>query len=249
MTTNPIRTGLPTLDTLLGGGLRPGLTLVAGRSQSGMTTLLDTIACAAAFGDQVPTVLADLETATHHRMLRLSSALSGVPLVDMQRGTLTAEQAATIRTSDQAGAPFWFADDTRSVNELRWSLGNDGIAARLLLVDGLRFLSDGDPAGVTGELAALAADQGIAVVATHPAPWDGGHTGGAVAALGSRMVNNADSVVLLHRPGLGGGTPHPDEVGVTVPVSWHGESGWFPLVGDFPHARFREPAPTPAATS
>lgn len=231
-----ISTGLPTLDALLGGGLRPGgLTLVAGRSQSGMTTMLDTIACQAAFRDLVPTTLADLETPTHHRMLRISSALSGVPLAAMQRGSLTTEQAATVRVTDRAGAPFWFADDVTSVNDLRRSLDTDGLTARLLLVDGMRFLTRGHPGDVAVALAALAAAHNLAVVATHPANWDGGHTATVLRDLTHPMVDVADAVVLLHRA-----TVHAD---LTVAVARYRTFGWFPAVADFEHARMAEPVP------
>lgn len=245
MTNDLIRTGLPTLDTLLGGGLHPGrLTVVAGQSQSGMTTLLDTIACAAAFRDGVPTVLADLETATHHRMLRLSSALSGVPLVAMQRGTLTAEQAATIRTADQAGAPFWFADDTATIAGLRRALDADGLAARLLLVDGTRLLGDGGLPRIMMGLDELAATSGVAVVATHPIrwyprlPWDN---------LPESALWAAHNLVTLRRPGLHSGTPT-GEVEVTVAKLRDGDSGSFTAVADFEHARIAEPAPDRVAS-
>ncbi|MFY1595445.1 DnaB-like helicase C-terminal domain-containing protein [Micromonospora sp. WMMD737] len=235
-----ISTGLPSLNTLLGGGLQPGtLTIVAGRSQSGMTTMLDTICCAAAFRDQVPTVLADLETSAADRMLRLASALSDAPLAAMQRFQLDPDDAARVRDTERqvTGAPFWFADDTNTVGGLRRALTQHEPPARLLLVDGTRFLTD--PTGPASALRYLADARHIAVVATQPVDWDGGHIGHAMRNLPAGMVGVADNIVLLHRPICSGAGS--DGVGVTV-TGRHGNA-WFPLTADFEHARLTEAAP------
>ncbi|MEU3452132.1 DnaB-like helicase C-terminal domain-containing protein [Micromonospora sp. NPDC006766] len=227
-TTDLIPTGLPAVDALLGGGLPIGrLTLVSGRSQSGMTTMLDTIACQA-IRQQTPTVLADLESPTRVRMTRLSAALSGVPFTDIRDDSLTAEQRAAIRTGDRPGAPFWFADDVRTIDDLSWQLGVDGIAARLALVDGTRLLLDGGMPRIMLGLDKLAASANVAVVATLPVHWlpdfpDGDLPVSAMWAAGA--------VLWLHRR-------HSDEATVTVTGTGPLASGSATIAADFTRARF-----------
>lgn len=243
-----ISTGLPTLDRLIGGGLRPGtLTVVAGRSQAGMTTMLDTICCAAAFRAGVPTVLADLETSTTDRLRRLSSALSGVPLHAVQRWQLTAEEAATVRRSDAlaAGAPFWFSEES-TVAGLGRVVRRTDPPARLLLVDGMRLLPSGGPGEVAVALLGLAALAGIAVVASTPLPSVTERPVPGLGDLPAGMGMSAHNSLLLYRPDLDGDDSRPGEVEVIVAATRHGITGRFVVAADFNRARLAEPVPTPA---
>lgn len=234
-----IPTGLPTVDALLDGGLRPGkLTLVCGLSQSGMTTMLDTIA-AQAIRQQTPTVLADLETPSRVRLTRLSAALSGVPFTAIRDGNLTDAERAAVLAGDSAGAPFWLAHDIAILDDLRWQLRLDGITARLALVDGLRLLGDGNTTRTAWDLADLAQERNVAVVATLPAARHPDLPAGdvPVAALAA-----AHTVLMLHR--------RSGRVG-EVEVTAAGRGGWATtyVAADFERARFLDTAPQPVVTS
>ncbi|MCX5066616.1 DnaB helicase C-terminal domain-containing protein [Micromonospora lupini] len=243
--TDPITTGLPSLDRLLDGGLRPGtLTVIAGQSQSGMTTMLDTIVCAAAFHANEPTVLVDLETEPAARGARLWSALSGVPLSRVLHGGLTdAEVTDLARVADLTGAAtFWLSED-RTIPDLDAAvLGvhSSTSGARLLAIDAMRMLSCESPGAAAAALADLAVRRDVAVAATTPLLWNAVGPLPAVDHLPSGVVEAADVVILLRRPDLDGTTDRVGEVEVTVAKHRAGPTGSVVVAARFDRAQLCE---------
>lgn len=237
-----ITTGLKSLDDLIGGGLQPGsLTLYAGTSQSGMTTLLDTTVVGAALKDRVPTMLADLESG--ERESRIMSAHSGVKLLALQRDKLTdleveklsrslAEtEGAPLRHTSSRGIPYLLADalDTE---------------AKLIAIDGARYVktSPGDESDLTAILIGLknlAVNQGAAVVVTAPIDRDDERLGDgpSLRSVAPEFSLNCDTIVLIKRWGsLGKEEIEPAEL--IVPKNRFGRCGQVNVIGDYLHARF-----------
>jgi replicative DNA helicase len=244
-----ITTGLKSLDDLIGGGLQPGsLTLYAGTSQSGMTTLLDTTVTAAALTDGVPTLLADLESGD--RQSRILSAHSGVKLVALQRGILTAEDAARAAGSAAAtaGAPL---QHTSSCDRLHLLAEAMEAEAKLIAIDGVRYVRCGpggrdDLGEILISLRDLARGQNAAVVITAPINRDDVRPGSrpSLGSLPAEFGLNCDTVVLIERWGsLGGPESTPEPVELIVPKNRYGHIGQTSVLGDYTHARFldREP--------
>lgn len=241
-----ITTGLKSLDDLLGGGLQPGsLTLYAGESQSGMTTLLDTTVCAAALRDHTPTLLADLEGGD--RQVRILSAHSGVKLVALQRGNLTDQDterlAASVKATDGAALHH---TTTRSMPFLLAEVMEAG--AKLIAVDGVRYVTPG-PGGDSAlaeiliSLKGLAVDRDAAVVITAPITRAEVHSGDgpSMASLLPEFVLYCDTTVLLRRWGsLWENDPTPDTVQLIVAKNRYGSCGTVTALGDYTYARFRD---------
>lgn len=238
-----ITTGLKSLDDLIGGGLRPGsLTLYAGTSQSGMTTLLDTTVSAAALHDGVPTLLADLESGD--RQSRITSAHSGVRLVALQRGILTAEDAARVAesTATTAQAPL---RHTSTYDRMILLAEAMDISAELVAIDGVRYVrtdpgSRGDLGEILADLRSLARGQNAAVVVTAPINRDSERPGDSpsMRLLLPEFEDFCDTVVLIQRWGsLAGPESTPEPVELIVPKNRYGHCGRVSVLGDYTHAR------------
>lgn len=239
-----ITTGLKTLDDLIGGGLQPGsLTLYAGVSQSGMTTMLDTTVCGAALKDRTSVLLADLEAGD--RQSRILSAHSGVKLVNIQRGTLTDHDAERLVLSslDADGASLRHTTSRRIPELLAEAMDTE---AKLIAIDGARYVQPWPGGGselaqILIALKALGRDQGAAVVVTAPVNRDQVRPGDSptMGLLSPEVGLNCDVVVFLERWGsFGSPETGPEDVDLIVAKNRYGQIGRVRVIGDYLHARF-----------
>lgn len=239
---NTYITGIPALDVLLGGGLHAGtVTLVSGASQSGMTTMLDTIVRTNAHDRNIPTVMCDRETSPSARAKRFMAALSGVTLATIQSGDLNAFERQHLNAAADAtkDAPLAFSEAT-SVDGLRWDILRDPRRPRLIAIDGMRFLNrsvDYDEK-VFDSLRDLAMTLNAAVVVTHPARHlDISPTPG-LGNVPERMASTAEAVVVLRRPEMDGESWRRSEVEAHCVKSRRGRCGAVDMAGLFEFARF-----------
>lgn len=241
---DPITSGIPQLDRMIGGGLRPGqLTVIAGMSQSGMSTMLDTIARSAAFNENVPTLLVDCETTLRDRAKRVLSAVSGIDLHKVQRNQgLSDDERGWLRRVAELvkDAPLMQADprrvrDLRRI-ELPW-------IPRVILVDGVRFLDRPEElygptheAKLVADLRQVADGWDAALVVTSPlVRYD---ETPMLSALSEGLAFTADHVVLIDRPELRDDALRRREVDLIVAKSRGGQVGTVTVAAEFDRARF-----------
>lgn len=113
--TRVLSTGLPALDDVLHGGLRPGtLTVIGGRPSAGTSTLALNMLTRAALQDGVPSCLYSYETSSEDIALQTLSATTGIPLRSLQTGQLTDHQWLSLGdTLDSTGdAPLYIDSGT-----------------------------------------------------------------------------------------------------------------------------------------
>lgn len=237
-----ITTGLKSLDDLI-GGLQPGsLTLYAGTSQAGMTTLLDTTVVGAALKNHVPTLLADLESGD--RKSRIMSAYSGVRLLALQRDNLNESEAAQLAKSaiEIEDAPLRHTTSRAIPYLLADAMETE---AKLIAIDGARYVKTGpgDEANLAAVLVGLknlATSLNAAVVITAPVNRDEEHPGNGptLRSLSPVFGLNCDTAVLIRR--WGGFNPNEtyEPVELIVPKNRHGGCGQVFVTGDYTHARF-----------
>lgn len=107
-----VSTGLPTLDAVLGGGLREGLTLIAGRPGHGKTSLALGIALHAAMRLGITVQFFSLEMSHREMTIRAVCMLTGIPFNTIQQNTASSHERAEIRKAVAAlkGKPLYFDD-------------------------------------------------------------------------------------------------------------------------------------------
>ncbi|MEU4224345.1 DnaB-like helicase C-terminal domain-containing protein [Nonomuraea sp. NPDC026600] len=173
-------TGFADLDTLTGGGLRPGtLTVIASRPGMGRTTLLHDICRHNAIRNSRATMLTTLEESREDVVTRFLSAETRVPRHQLLAGTI--DKAAWERLSQQMkameGAPLVIdappsttaADIAGKATELVAQHGT-----RLIAIDGIQDiqperrndLREREVGDVVRDLKALARELQVPVVAT-----------------------------------------------------------------------------------
>jgi replicative DNA helicase len=249
-------TGIPELDRLLGGGLRPGsFTLVAGISQSGMTTMLDTIVRSAAFNNDTPTMLVDCEASRWDRARRLLSAMSGIELTKLQRrNRLTADEHAWLRSvADVARDAPLFQSEARTLAGIEASMNRASRPPALLVADGARYLDyDYDDcaashdAQVAVRLQELAVRRSVAVVMSAPLSGDAYERQPALADLPDGLAFTPSNVVFVHRPELLNANDRPGEADLIVAKARRGTAGVVTVAAEAGKARFL-PSPWPRA--
>ena len=177
-----IATGFPSVDKLLGGGVRRGdLIVVGGDVGSGKSAFSLAVALrAAAEGRRVALRSGEMSV---ERLIERALAVEGRARVDdIRRGTLdetarAAIGAAAVRLRDQTPSLDRIADDgfTSLAEELRAESRADD-RVELLVVDGLHTLVSGprelgeETAAAARQLKALALDTHVAVLVTAPLP-------------------------------------------------------------------------------
>lgn len=240
-----ITTGIRSLDDLLGGGLTPGsLTLYAGISQAGMTTLLDTTVCAAALQSGVPTLLADLESGG--RNLRLLSTHSGVDLLALQRAELTEQDEVRLAASQDAvkEAPLHTSTSRRSGYLLADAMDSK---AELIAIDGARYIQvsgadESTDVPAFASLKSMAVDLNAAVVVTGPINRD--HMQGpgpTLSNLPAGIEQICDTVVLIHRIfSAWAERTNRDDAELIVAKNRFGRTGRVSVLGDFGRAKFHD---------
>ena len=207
-----VATGFPTLDQLLGGGLRRGdLVALAGDVASGKSALALAVAIRASEAGHVTQLLSGEHTPA--RVLERAVAIEGrVPVDDLRRGTLADERRAVVATAalalrdrapDVASLPA--GDLAAATDLLRRTLDLE-----LAVVDSLPCLARGaaplheEMADQVRRLKALALELDAAILVTAPlaGPVRGRHdprpTLDDLGALGA-VATHADVVLGLFR--------------------------------------------------
>lgn len=241
-------TGLAALDHLIGPLGPKRLVAFSGISQSGMTTMLLTIARNAAVNQGIHTLFVDLETQQTTIAARL---LAGEASVDHHRfGHLEGVDAAAVATArallhaspiQLAGpGPFTFG-------ELRSMALLVRPRPQLIVIDGVRYLTglEGDQRVQLDQLAVslkqFAGQLDATVVVSHPLR----HTADSERRPGLEhvdtafgLVNHADQFVILHRPELYADGSRVGEAELRVVKSRQGPPGTVVVTAELPFSRF-----------
>lgn len=216
---NRIPTGFRDLDTLTGGGLRPGgLTVIASRPSMGRTTLLSDICRHVSIFNGLPAAVWTLEEGRDEFVSRLLSATSNVSRTRMRDGAMTDDEWDRLnkRTAYVTGAPLFIdAPPSITVAELA-DKATDLVAehdVRLIAIDGIQDirpekrsdLREREVGDIVRDLTALARELQVPVLATshlnrgaeqrvdrRPALDDLRESGTITYA--------AELIILLHRP-------------------------------------------------
>jgi replicative DNA helicase len=209
MTNRPPITGLPQLDQIL-GPLTPGhLIVLAGRSQSGMTTTALHLARTAAVDQGTPVLFADTEDHVDQLFTRIVATVSGVDSTKICAGDTTDAQEIDVAFAVQilADAPLTFLDTPRSLEAVQVAAMAMERRPRLVVIDGTRFLVDGVDeermSALSRGLKWMARQLQTAVVVTSPMNNSAGPSIPPTLSdlgAGAPLLYDADQVVLLHRP-------------------------------------------------
>lgn len=252
-----VPSGLPDLDNKhLGGGFKPGsVTVIAGRPGTGKSLLATNIVSHAAFKLDIPALMISLEMSDAEIYVRVASSMCNIPLAALTKGTnadndwsLLAQQAG--RTSD---APLWVDDSaTMTLADIRATARRyrtqHGI--RVLVIDYLQLITV--PATESRERAVADLSRGIKILAKEldlavillaqlnrgpeqridrrPVASDLRESGAIEA--------DADTVILVHRPGTKESDPRIHEADLIVDKNRAGPRGDVPVGAQFDYARF-----------
>lgn len=231
----PVSLGIPALDHYVAGGLRPGeLAIIGGRPGVGKTAFVLALAGRAT----VPTLVFSLEmggSALFERWLAAEASvpLSAVRAPDVRSASYERAVAAAGRVAER---PVW-VDDTASLSIA--ALGSRARALhataglRLVIVDYLQLVRGErgesrawEVASVTQGLKALARELGLPVVAACQLNRQAEGRGGESPRLSDlresgAIEQDADVVILLHRPAEPAGAP----TAAQVAKNRNGETG------------------------
>ena len=107
-----VSTGLPTLNAVIGGGLREGLTVLAGRPGHGKTSLALGLALHAALHLGRTVQFFSLEMRKEEMTTRVVCWLTGIPFLTIQSGMASSHEKDEIRkaVSRAKGSPLYFND-------------------------------------------------------------------------------------------------------------------------------------------
>lgn len=252
-----VPSGLADLDNkYLGGGFKPGsVTVVAGRPGTGKSLLATGIVSHAAFRLDIPALMISLEMSDAEIYARVASSMCNIPLAALTKGTdadndwsALAQQAG--RTSD---APLWIDDSaTMTLADIRATARRyrtqHGI--RILAIDYLQLITV--PAADNRERAVADLSRGIKILAKEldiavlllaqlnrgpeqrmdrrPVASDLRESGAIEA--------DADTVILVHRPGTKPDDPRVNEADLIVDKNRAGPRGDVPVGAQFDFARF-----------
>lgn len=138
-----ISTGLPRLDRMLGGGLEPGLIVLAALTSAGKTALSWSIDLGAAERGE-PVGIVSLEMTARELALRAFARVHGVPLGDLRRGDADAMErlVAADRERPVANLPVWIDDSASTIDDVcaRIATWRARHGIRLAVVDYLQLV-------------------------------------------------------------------------------------------------------------
>jgi replicative DNA helicase len=207
----PVPTGLAELDAALGGGLAPGLTVLASATGEGKTSLALQLclaaARAAAQSGAGPVIYLGLDMSVAEIWTRLaieSGQLSGIELVRAGSGEKTEALAAAIATLSSLPLEVGVTPYTGpySVESL---ISTSPMRPSLLVVDPLNMLGGPAGQGINADganvraLAAIAREHEVPVLVVAGARRD---RGAGAAQLPNEIANVAGLIFLLTRPTL-----------------------------------------------
>lgn len=252
-----VPSGLADLDNKhLAGGFKPGsVTVVAGRPGTGKSLLATGIVAHASFKLDIPALMISLEMSDAEIYARVASSMCNIPLAALTKGTeadndwsALAQQAG--RTSD---APLWIDDSaTMTLADIRATARRfrtqHGI--RILAIDYLQLISvaatesrERAVADLSRGIKVLAKELDIAVLLLaqlnrgpeqrldrRPVASDLRESGAIEA--------DADTVILVHRPGTKDDDPRINEADLIVDKNRAGPRGDVPVGAQFDFARF-----------
>lgn len=255
-TARAVSTGLPDLDRMLGGGLKPGtVTVVAGRPGTGKSLLAVNIMGHAAFKMDIPGLMISLEMSNDEIYARVASAMCSIPLAALTKGTNSdndwsklAQQAG--RTSD---APLWIDDSaTMTLADIRSTARRfrTQYGIRILVIDYLQLITV--PSTDHRERAVADLSRGIKILAKEldiPVILLAQLNRGPEQRLDQRpkasdlresgaIEADADTVILVHRPGTKPDDPRINEADLIVDKNRAGPRGDIPVGAQFDFARF-----------
>ncbi|MFY1686462.1 DnaB-like helicase C-terminal domain-containing protein [Plantactinospora sp. WMMB782] len=241
-------TGLAAFDHLIGPLGPKRLVVFSGISQSGMTTMLLTVARNAAVNQGVETLFVDLETSPATIAARL---LAGEASVDHRRfGHLEGSDAAAVATARALlhASPIQLAGPGPfTVDEIRSMAMLTRPRPQLIVIDGIRYLTglEGDQQAQLDQLSIrlkqLAGQLDATVVVSHPLR----HTAESErwpslehvdTAMG--LVNHADQFVIIHRPELYATGSRSGETELRVVKSRQGPPGTVSVTAELSFSRF-----------
>lgn len=171
-----ISSGIRALDRIVGGFASGDLYIVGGRPGSGKSSMMNSIAWAAAMANH-PTLIFSGEMTAAQLMARMIAAITGISAGRQRRGDLTTPDWEEIATAQRtiAGWPMKIDDGPLTLprirQEARHAVRRDRVA--LILIDYLQLVSSGtesesrlaDVGRVSNGLKRLAKDLGLPIIA------------------------------------------------------------------------------------
>lgn len=237
-----VRTGLPALDILLGGGLTPGVTTIASRSGIGKTILAYNITEFASRqgltdATPAPTLLFHDESSYTGVMYYLVSSKTGIPRKKIKRGDLSPEQTDQVFASadeiKQKHRLYFMDDVIFDLSKLRRRVEHHVISngLSLLVLDGpgsgdFRRFPDLMPS-----LAEIARDYNIAILTTydldsqHLDLRDNKKPQLSDLEKAFRVEQESEAVIFLYRDAYYNPDADPNAGEIIVAKSQHGETG------------------------
>ena len=265
-----VSTDLIDLDDMLGGSMADGeLIIVAARPSVGKTALGLRICESAVFGQGTPTLFVSLEMSRTSIALRMFSGMGGIPggRLKSHRGLNDDDGRSVARVVDALSASAFYVDDpsVRSMAAIS-ALGRRYASAHkigLMVIDYLQIVDgtgEGDArrsrqetvARMSAQLKALARQLRIPVVALCQlnrlveARADKTPLLSDLRESGA-IENDADVVMLLHRPDYYDPTDRPGEADLIVAKNRNGATGTVQLKFQKELARFDNLPPTHTA--
>lgn len=251
-----VSTGIKDLDHLT-TGLQPGqMIIVAARPAMGKSTLATNFMRAASFQNGVTSVLFSLEMSREEIGMRLVAAEAGVHFGKMRRGDMDDRDWRKISTTipKLSSAPFFIDDSPNmAMNEIRakcrrlkqqHNLG-------LVVIDYLQLMTSGkrvesrqqEVSEFSRSLKLLAKELEIPVVAVaqlNRGPEQRNDKKPMIADLreSGSLEQDADVIMLLHRPDYYDEENRPGEADIIVAKHRNGETATIPVIFQGHYARF-----------
>lgn len=238
-----VPTGLPELDEAMSGGFRPGeLVLVGARTGVGKSALSLRFAEEAA-GCGAGVLFFNLEMRTDESLDRMMSGAARVALAKLRgRGVIDADESGRLAAEGDprnlAGLPLWFHDRPMPVSRIA-AITRRYVRrhrAKIVVVDYLQLVTAEDKrapryeqvGAISRALKMLAKDAGVTVIAgvqlSREADTNDPPRLSHLRESGS-LEQDADSVLLLHRPGDNDATVKVVPIDLLVAKQRNGVSG------------------------
>ncbi len=253
-------TGVPTgfydLDNLT-QGLHPGqMVIVAARPAMGKSTLALDFCRSAAIHNQMPAAMFSLEMSRSEIAMRLLSAETGVWLSKMRSGEMQTQDwtAVTKRIADISDAPLFIDDSPNmSMSEIRSKCRRlkQQFGLSLVVIDYLQLMSSGrrvesrqqEVSDFSRSLKLLAKELEVPVIAVaqlNRGPEQRSDHKPMLADLreSGSLEQDADVVMLLHRPDYYDPEDRPGEADILVAKHRNGPTASIPVVFQGAMARF-----------